>query len=151
MMNDYDESAVKTLIPKNLDDVIKLNRHNSFLAIESDQQIFDLYAPIHYEDDLKAITNWRFIRLCCLGRSATHLFGEARPGNLRLTSPVLNIDLDRSLVITRSFSLYQLGKPGKIHFSEFELLSLCVLLNKTPIGEVLGVPNWKLANSYFEQ
>lgn len=137
------EKQLEAMMPKNLDDIIRANRHLAQLRLATDEEIMDLSAQIRPSDNIKdQMQNWRFIVLHVLPTDDVQimLLGDKSDGRgPRITSVVRQIDLDRQLVITNSGSLYGLGKPGCGEPDMDQLIMVCIAFNGWGFGPALGV------------
>lgn len=149
MSNDQDDkkdglaAAIQKLLPKSLDDIIRLHRDEVELRLTSEEEIMALYDSIEPAQPLEIMDEWRFITLHVIpiGESQVMLMGYRRSNEyFRVTSIVRQIDLDRGFVITNSGSLYQLGTAGQGEPPLDHLMGICVVLHKWGFGMRLGVP-----------
>lgn len=144
-MTDELTAILEAIIPKNLDDIIRINRHTAELYLTTDEEIMDLHEQITPSEQKDVMDNWSFITL---NTSKPHiaqvmLLGDVRGSTVtRLTSIVLQIDLDRRLVITRSGSLYRLGTPRRGEPSTDQLMAICAIFHSWGFGQFLGVPHF---------
>lgn len=121
-------TAIQALIPKSLDDIIRLNR--------------DKVTPGQPKD---IIDEWNLIALCQPAFNSVQVFllGDSREsGEQRITSAVTGIDLDKQLLITKSGSLYQLGSPKNGAPDMHQLICICTAFHGWGFANKLGVPHF---------
>ena len=139
------DSALRALVPKRLDDVIKYHRQYFQLRLSTDLEIFDLYITISPAQPKDIIDDWNLITFVTPDFSAMWLLGEVRrKGCPRITSDVIGIDLNNGFLTTRSGSLYELGKQKNGPPSREETFLVCASFHKTALGIALGVPHFLL-------
>jgi hypothetical protein len=140
----YDLAAtIEDLIPKSLDDIIRINRDQARLYLTTDDEIMDLHAEVMPGTPKEVIDDWRFITLYIVPSNLVQvmLLGDKRcNGHARITSVVRRIDLDRGFVVTNSRSLYQLGKKGHGQPPFEHLAMICQAFHSWGFGMFLGVP-----------
>lgn len=140
----YDLAAtIEDLIPKSLDDIIRINRDQARLYLTTDDEIMDLYAEVTPGTPKEVIDDWRLISLYFVPSNLVQvmLLGDKRcNGHARITSVVRRIDLDRGFVVTNSRSLYQLGKKGHGQPPFEHLAMICQAFHSWGFGMFLGVP-----------
>ena len=141
--------AIQELIPKSLDDIIRLNRNQAQLRLTTEDEIFDLHQEITPGQPKDVIDEWNLISLHRSGFDVPLIFllGDIRRnGHQRITSDVISIDLDRQLLLTKSGSLYQLGTPkggdGGPNPSLNQLCMVASAFHSWGFGPVLGVPHF---------
>jgi len=141
--------AIYAFIPKTLDDLIKQHRDVASLHLSTDEEIFDLYAAVTPGTYLDIIDDWRLISLrlerAVISETLTFLLGIRRSnGNVRITSDIVKLDLDRGLVVTKSGSLYKLGTKGEGE-PQFEgLVMICSAFHDWGFGPAFGTPKFSL-------
>lgn len=151
MVNKDIEVQLRAILPSSLDDVIRLNREKVSLrfSTETDLQVLAATIPASTNGTrpnlhVVPIARWHFVTLDVhIAKphvKTVHVFGwndsENKTWN---TSPVIRLDRETGLLITRSGTLYKLqGARGKK--KDLDLLHLCAYLHTTPAGEFLGVP-----------
>lgn len=131
------------MIPKNLDDIIRKNRHLANLTLTTEEEISDLYFPIKPGGVLKdIINNWSLITLNILEQvPQVMLIGDVSGSTMiRLTSNVQQIDLKQNLLITQSRSLYQLGSRNIGEPDSNQLMTICAIFHAWSFGAFLGAP-----------
>ena len=149
-MNSEDEISFdfaeqfEQMIPENLDDIIRKNRELAHLRLATDDEIMELYRPISYGKTKAIFYEWRMINLYidAIKQPQVILMGHIGQRIIRLTSTVMQVDLDRGLVITKSGSLYQLGKPGLGEPPPHQLMGICAVFHSWGFGPVFGVPHF---------
>lgn len=134
------------LLPASLDDIIRTNRDQTELRLSSTQEIDALVGKIEIALDAKdEINNWRLISLVDKASKVAQvlLLGDSRaqrhPG---ITSPVLTIDFEQGIAITRSKSVYKLGDRGYGEPPQPDLYCLCAAMHSWGKGIALGVPQF---------
>lgn len=138
-------AAVEALIPKSLDDIIRINRDKAQLRITTDEEIFELHQIITPDEPKDVIDDWNLITLYQpdLDFSQIFLLGDIRRnGHQRITSVVTGIDLDKQFLITKSRSLYQLGTPKGGDPDLNQLMMVCSAFHNWGFGKLLGVPHF---------
>lgn len=115
--NDELAQHINALLPKSLDDIVRINRQHMTIRLATEKEIMELHHEIVPDREPKMIIdNWRFVAfeksLDTFHRVDISLLGDRPDRGVRITSAVRKIDLDRQLVITHSGTLYGLGKPG---------------------------------------
>lgn len=136
-------AAVEALIPKSLDDIIRINRDKAQLRLTNDEEIFELYQVITPGEPKDVIDGWNLITLYQpdLDFSQIFLLGDTRHnGHQRITSVVTGIDLDKQLLVTKSGSLYQMGIPKNGDPDVDQLYMVCAAFHSWGFGKMLGVP-----------
>lgn len=135
---------IEQMIPENLDDIIRKNRELAHLRLATDDEIMELYHPIKYRKTKAVFNDWRMINLYinAINQPQVILMGNIGNGIIRLTSTVMQVDLDRGLVITKSGSLYSLGKPGLGEPPHHQLMAICAVFHEWGFGAVFGVPHF---------
>lgn len=144
------EEKLQSMIPGNLDDIIRANRDKMSLRLATDNEIAGLYKPLIAPQTRSDITGWYIIarvfgeELRKHAPSGTppamfHLLGY-RDGQTWITSDIYNIDLDAGLVLTRN-SIYRLSGPrGEGEPDEDLLIHICAAFHQWGFGRDLGVP-----------
>lgn len=134
--------VVRARIPKSLDKIIKLHRKDYKLRLTTDKDILDLSKNIRQYTATDIIDNWNLITLQRPQGKLVFLLGEVRRKNgcPRITSDVVSIDLEASLLTTMSGSLYQLGNPKNAPPTELELFLVCRTFHSWGFGDEMGVP-----------
>ena len=138
MANDDLHQHLDSLIPKSLDDIIRLNRESTKLYLSTDAEIDALRATVPPGIVTGTISAWSFTTMYFtkLGMAIVNLagFNEAEHCSW-MTSQVIAIDGD--MVLTRSGSHYRLQGKGSDHP---DLLHICATLHHWGVGKHLGVP-----------
>lgn len=143
--------AIYAFIPKKLDDLIKQHRDVASLYLSTEQEMMDLYAAVTPGTYLDIIDDWRLISLrlkkTMISETLTFLLGIRRSnGNLRITSDIVKLDLDRGLVITKSGSLYKLGARGEGEPPFEGLVMICSAFHDWGFGPAFGTPKFSVDN-----
>jgi hypothetical protein len=150
--NDDLATTIDDLIPKSLNDIIRINRDQARLYLTTDDEIMDLYAEVTPGTPKEVIDDWRLISLYFVPSNLVQvmLLGDRRcnpprglpagRGHARITSVVRRIDLDRGFVVTNSRSLYQLGKKGHGQPPFEHLAMICQAFHSWGFGMFLGTP-----------
>lgn len=140
------EQAVKELIPKSLDEIIRANRDTCSLSLSTSEELDELPMIVevmaHPKPVSATLSNWRFVCLKEGGTQAHFLTGihEAQ-SCVWATSVIVAIDLKHGLALTRSGSIYQLGTKGEGEPGPDILLHICAQFHNWGIGKMLGVPH----------
>ena len=136
-------ASIEDLIPKSLDDIIRLNRDKAQLRLTNDEEILELYHDITPGNPKDIIDDYSLISLISGDLIQVFLLGDVRrSGTQRITSVVQQIDMDRQLLITKSGSLYQLGTPNKGLPDPHQLMCVCAAFHSWKFGHVLGVTHF---------
>jgi hypothetical protein len=132
------------IFPKNLDDIIRKNRHIASLTLTTDEEISDLYFPIKPGVPKDLMNNWSLITLNVLEQvPQVMLIGDVSGSTMtRLTSNVQQIDLKHNLLITQSRSLYQLGNRNIGEPDTNQLMTICAIFHSWGFGAFLGAPHF---------
>ena len=135
---------LKKLVPKGLDDVIRKNREYAELGLATDEEIQAITGEIVYAESEKGIIDdWRMISLRekKSGTVQVILLGRNRAeGAPWATSSLVVFDRENKRVVTKSNSLYKLGKRGIGEPPNIHLVHLCATLHYWGSGAILGVP-----------
>lgn len=135
--------AIQALIPKSLDDIIRINREFAQLRLTTEDEILELYKEITPDYPKDIVDDWNLISLHKPGATLVFLLGDVRQnGRPRMTSDVTGIDIDRRYLKTKSGSLYQLGSQSKDPPSQDELYLICATFHSWGFGNALGVPHF---------
>ena len=139
------EQTVKQIIPKDLDDIVRLRRDEFTLRLASAQEITALPPMVSMLDSQiqvnATINEWRII---CLDLHAAGkkfiLTGYNQSTNTTWgTSEVKSADIDRNLILTEN-SMYKLGSKGEGEPTPDLLLHICNLFHQWGFGKTFGVP-----------
>lgn len=142
-MNEKLAASIEDLIPKSLDDIIRLNRDKAQLRLTTDEEILELYHDITPGNPKDIIDDYSLITLVSESLTQVFLLGDVRrTGIQRITSVVLQIDADRQLLTTKSGSLYQLGTPSPGLPDAHQLMCVCAAFHSWKFGAVLGVSHF---------
>lgn len=135
-------AKIEKLLPKCLDDVIRLNRDQARLYLTTDEEIMSLHEEVTPGQPKRLLDDWRFISLkfADLNEPYVMLIGNSsRTAGPKITSNVRQIDLDRGFVVTNN-SLYQLGKKGQGEPPTDQIYFMCAAFNDWGFGAYFGVP-----------
>lgn len=140
------EQAINELIPKSLDDIIRAKRDECSLSLSTREDLNELPMIVEVAEKPKSIratlNNWRFVCVNNNGTKSHLLTGIHEAQNcVWSTSVIVAIDLEHSLALTRSGSIYKLGTTGEGEPETDILLHICVQFHNWGIGEMLGVPH----------
>lgn len=137
---------IDNLIPKILDDVIRNNRELVELGLSTVDDIRALHSEIQPGLPVKdTINDWRFISLRDKqsGFAQVLLLGRSQNENVAwLTSSIVQIDLTRNCVMTKSESYYGLGSQGIGEPPREQLIHVCATLHRWGSGTLLGVTHF---------
>jgi hypothetical protein len=148
-MDEFDK-ILDEMIPKSLDDIIKINRDICVLRLADEQQLSAIAGEIWTDRIKDEISNYRLVSLILKDPEAidpetvsVHLLGMCSAGHSWITSRVIVLDLERGYAATRSGSIYKLVGPlAHDEPDRCELIFLCAALNTWGIGERMGVPGF---------
>lgn len=138
------EEQVLAMIPKNLDDIIRLHRDRASLRISTQDDLQPLASNIPPSQTAVPISRWHFITLDAdtvpTRQQVVFLVGwndnENRTWN---TSPVKKFDAAAGLVVTRSGNTYRTAGPQGTE-KDLDLLHICIFLRQTGVGDYFGIP-----------
>ena len=136
---------VLDLLPKSLDDIVRVNRAYLTIRLATDEEIMELHHEILPDREPQmVIDDWRLVAFDKTVGEFCHtdisLLGDRPLGGVRITSPVRKIDPDRGLVITNSGTLYGLGNPGEGEPPFEHLAMICAACHSWGFGSVFGIP-----------
>jgi hypothetical protein len=144
--NEKDElgKQITAMIPKNLDDIIRKNRHLANLTLTTEEEISDLYFPIKPYEPKDMMNNWSLITLNVVTQvPQVMLIGDVSGSTMtRLTSNVQQIDLKHNVLITQNRSLYLLGNRNIGEPDTNQLMTICAIFHAWGFGAFLGAPNF---------
>lgn len=145
--NDHSAQQVFGLLPKSLDDIVRVNREYLTIRLATDKEIMDLHhAIVPDREPQMVISDWRFVAFDMMAREFRHtdisLLGDRPVSGVRITSPVRKIDLDRRLVITNSGTLYGLGNQGEGEPPFEHLVMICSACHSWGFGSAFGIPHF---------
>jgi len=139
-------TPITHLLPKSLDDIIRVKRDEIELRLSSIPEIDALVEHFPTIPDPKdEMNNWRLVSLVDrISNSAqVLLIGDSRaqkhPG---ITSPVIAIDFEHGIAVTRSNSVYKLGNRGLGEPPENDLFCICAAMHSWGKGQTFGVPHF---------
>lgn len=136
---------LETLVPKSIDDVIRLNRDKATLRFSTPEDLKPLASEIPPSARAVPISRWNLITV------ALSPAGERPEQHVLLlgwntvdrctwnTSPVQRLDTAAGLLVTRSGTLYSLAGPQGAE-EDLDLLHLCVYLRRSGAGDAFGIP-----------
>jgi hypothetical protein len=137
-------TIISELMPKTLDEIIRVNRDQAQLRLaktpEIDALVRKIDAPLDIKDE---IDEWRLVSFIdkSSNTSLIMLLGDSkRKKRPAITSPVVSIDFARGIALTRSHSVYKLGNRGLGEPPENDIYCLCAALHSWGSGAALGVP-----------
>jgi hypothetical protein len=138
------EEQLQVLIPKNLDDIIRVHRDRLSLRISTEEDLQPLASRIPPSPAAVPITRWNFITLDAdtvpARRQVVYLFGWNDHQNQTWnTSQVRRFDAAAGLVVTRSGNTYRTAGPRGTE-TDLDLLHICVFLRETGVGDYFGIP-----------
>ena len=138
--------TIESMMPKNLDDIIRENRNKASMGLTTDEEVDDLYFPIEIGErpTKNFIDDWILITLKIEARiPSVLLVGNVRGTTLiRVTSDVQQIDLKNNVLITKNGSVYELGKEKEGKPSLQQLMTICAVLHSWGYGQALGIPHF---------
>ncbi len=138
------EQAVKELIPKSLDEIIRTNRDKCSLSLSTSEELDELPMIVEAMALPKPVSatlnNWRFVCMKENSKKLHFLTGIHVAQNcVWATSVIVAIDLEHGFALTKSGNIYQLGTKGEGEPEPDILLHICVQFNNWGIGKMLGV------------
>lgn len=136
------EKAVKELIPKGLDDIIRENKDKITLSMASLADIGELVGELKSGWTQAVMNDWRIVKTCVTGGGTFFmLLGDIVGDGSYATSNIEKVDFSRNLVKTKN-SLYKLGTAGDGEPHQDQLIVLCAVMHGTPAGKFFGVPHF---------
>lgn len=139
------EQAVKQIIPKDLDDIVRLRRDEFTLRLATTQDIAQLPPMVTMLDSQiqvsATINEWRIIclELHAAGKKLILTGYNQSTHTTWGTSELRSADIDRNLALTQN-SIYRLGTKGEGEPMPDLLLHICYLFNMWGFGNRFGVP-----------
>jgi len=141
------EEQLQAAFPNSLDDIITKNRDElKFeLATKEDLNTLERSIPI---TNLQGIFKTAFIyKWVMTGMQQPHLFVVGRliganETSGRHTSKIVGYDSSTNTVLTKSGSNYVINEFCDPETDSELLIFICAWVNKTQVGEYLGVPEW---------
>ena len=146
MTKDSFEQALEKLIPKSLDDVIRKNREKFRLALATEDELAKLESNVPDASVRYTLTDWQVIMLHATLEdgakiASPRLVGSVvETGESWITSHVISMDTDKSLVKTRN-SFYRVVGP-RVGEEKLDLLNICIALHQWGLGSHFGVPEF---------
>jgi hypothetical protein len=146
------QSALEKMIPRSLDDIVRANRGRFQIGLATADEVALRSARIALRPTRDTLDAWRIIAFRTLdlpssadsggvaANSQLSLLGRAAGLRCtRITSEVLQIDLDNGLVQTRN-SLYRLGVKGTGEPPQHHLIQVCAAAHSWGFGGFIGAP-----------
>ena len=146
MTKDSFEQALEKLIPKSLDDIIQTNREIFRLAVATEDELAKLESNVPDASVRYTLTDWQVIMLHATLEdgakiASPRLVGSVvETGESWITSHVISMDTDKSLVKTRN-SFYRVVGP-RVGEEKLDLLNICIALHQWGLGSHFGVPEF---------
>jgi hypothetical protein len=133
------EQQLQELLPRSLDDIIRKNRERASLRLATDADKQAIAHRIASDESATPISRWNLVTLDVRGtKPITILVGwNDVVGTTWNTSPILQLDAESGLLVTRSGTLYKMSGKSS---DKIDLLCICAWLHQTPAGKFLGVP-----------
>lgn len=134
---------IEAMIPRSLDDIIRLNRDKASLRFVTPEDLEPLACEIPPSVRAVPISIWNLVTLTMHGEvPERHVLLLGRNDNENCTwctSPVQCLDAKAVLLVTRSGTLYSLaGERGTEE--DLDLMHLCVYLRRSGAGDAFGIP-----------
>lgn len=138
-MDEFEE-AIRAMIPKNIDDIIRKNRDQASLSIATLTDIGELIGDIESNNIVDVMHNWHIGKLSVVDTpDAFTLLGDIEGDGSYATSYIKCIDFKRQKIMTKN-SIYLLGEAGEGEPHQDQLIALCAYLHNSRAGAILGVP-----------
>jgi hypothetical protein len=146
------QEALEKMIPRSLSDIVRANTDRFAIGLATVDEIAALAGSIEPRRAKDTIDEWRVIAFRTLNLQANvdHGSGAANSqlsllghsvgmSSTWITSEVVRIDFDNSLVQTRN-SLYHLGAKGIGEPPQHDLIQVCAATYAWGFGELVGAP-----------
>jgi hypothetical protein len=138
---------IQELLPKCLDDIVRIHREKLAIRLATDEEVMALHHEITPSRSPETmLDDWRLVAFVKSFDGSQHLdislLGELPYDGSRITSPVRKLDLDRGLAITRSGTLYGLGRHGEGEPLFGQLATVCAAAHAWGWGALFGVPHF---------
>jgi len=134
---------IMDLIPKSIDDIIRLNRDKASLRFVTLEDLEPLASEIPPSVRAVPISIWNLVTLTMHGDiPERHVLLLGRNDNENCTwctSPVQCLDAKAGLLVTRSGTIYSLAGERATE-EDLDLMHLCVYLRKSGAGDAFGIP-----------
>lgn len=133
---------VQNLIPKNLDGIVRTNRHLCEIRLPTDAEVATLSGYVRPGTPKLAFGAWWLVAIDTRDRGLDVVIAGAgaADGRSHATSPVTAIDLGAGYART-SNSLYRLdGDRAAGEPNTDALIMMCVMLRQWGWGKALGIP-----------
>jgi hypothetical protein len=145
LMNRQLEKAIEDMLPKSVDDIIRVHRDRCSIRLVGNQELMSalpsMVSKLNVQKPVKAILDdWRIICVTLDGKCLYFLIGKRHDrGGLIMTSNVNAVDFASNKVLTNN-SVYQLGARGNDKPDTGVLLHICATLRSWGFGAGFGVP-----------
>lgn len=139
------EQTLEQLVPKNLDDIIRMRRDVFTLRMSTSEDFAELptfASTLNNQMHIRATINeWRIVCLDLHEAGKKHiLIGYFDDTNkVWGTSELLSADFVKNLVLTKN-SIYRLGSKGYGEPTTELLLHICYLFHQWGFGKKFGIP-----------
>lgn len=131
---------VQNLIPKNLDDIVRTNRHLCEIRLPTDAEVAALCGYVRPGAPKMTFTAWWLVAIDTRDRGLDVVIAGAADGRSHATSPVTVLDLGAGYARTNN-SLYRLdGNRSAGEPDTDALIMMCVMLRQWGWGKALGIP-----------
>jgi hypothetical protein len=144
-MSDGLKEKIEALIPKGLDDIIRLNREHCQIRHATEDDLKPLLGEVKEAYPKLVITRWHLVTISIsTGEQKTVLLGDIcdGSGNTWVTSKIVKLDLESGYLRTTSGSLYLMAEKGEGEPSFEQLALLCSYFNRGGYGAFFGVPEF---------
>ena len=144
-MTDCLQKAINDLVPKSLDDIVRVNRDRYSLRLFSENDMASFVPMVESMTEPKPvrgiIDDWRIICLQVVDQKLYFLTGILRERRVSyMTSDVRSVDIENNLVLTKN-SLYEIGSKGEGEPDFHGLLHICAVFHAWGTGPYLGAPH----------
>lgn len=139
------EETLNQVVPKNLDDIIRIRRDDLTLRMSTDEDLAGLppmASTLNHQMQIRATINeWRVVCLDLHKAGKKHILTGYYDDTNTVwgTSELLSADLVQNLVLTKN-SIYRLGFKGSGEPTSDLLLHICYLFHQWGFGPKFGVP-----------
>ncbi len=137
---------LENLIPKRLDDIIRINRDKCRLALATEKELEALESSLSDLPVRYALTKWQIVMIHItsdngLQTTSPRLIGRlVDSGQSWMTSYVVSIDMSNGLIQTKNSGYRVIGE--RIEEAELDLFHICTSLNQWGVGQYFGVPEF---------
>ena len=139
-------NQLKKMIPKSLDDIIRLQRDTFRLEMASSLDLDLVAGEVPHTWLTRELgTAYFYKRISSIGptqKEVLTLVAYDRNGHPYHTSRIVHFDRSRMRVLTSSQSIYSISNISNEEPPEQLLMMICAMFWKDGIGEVLGVPHF---------